>query len=303
MHWRTGAQSALCLQYMHRLSASIYLHRTMKTLLPSGLTDSTAGVLAACTLTLLGFASASHAQISDASAQKLALLQASQDSLGGLIYKGDTFSQKGNVTAPLFRYERRVLGDGGKASLTASHLTSTPQGDALILETAHLGADYRVQRFEAINKQAGFEGSATVSTNGTQVTYTLVSKGSSSTATENVSAPVVTGPSLFGYVLKNWDQLQAGNALPVRFLVLSEKTSYGFDLRIAQRSDTQTVVSMVASSFIIRMAIAPMAITFDTASRKPVRYEGRVPPQENVNGKLKDLDARVEYTLTSPTYR
>lgn len=258
---------------------------------------------AACLLTLLGLAGSVHAQPSDASLQKLAQLQASKDSLGSLIYKGDTFAQKGGTSAPLFRYERRVLGGATKASFSASHVTSTPQGEVLIQETGHLSLDYRLQRFETINKQAGFEGSATLSSDGQQVTYTLVSKGASSTATESLSAPAVTGPSLFGYILKNWEQLQTGKTLPVRFLVLSEKTSYGFDLRIAQRTETQTVVSMVPSSFIIRMAMAPMTITFDTASRNPVRYEGRVPPQENVNGKLKDLDARVEYTLATPTYR
>jgi hypothetical protein len=34
-----------------------------------------------------------------------------------------------------------------------------------------------------------------------------------------------------------------------------------------------------------------------------VRYEGRVPPMESVDGKLKNLDARVEYTSLAPVYR
>jgi hypothetical protein len=44
-------------------------------------------------------------------------------------------------------------------------------------------------------------------------------------------------------------------------------------------------------------------VVFDANTRTPVRYEGRVPPMENVAGKLKDLDARVDYTQASVTYR
>ena len=51
------------------------------------------------------------------------------------------------------------------------------------------------------------------------------------------------------------------------------------------------------------MAIAPLRVVFDASTKTAVRYEGRVPPMESVSGKLKDLDARVKYTSTSPAYR
>ena len=61
--------------------------------------------------------------------------------------------------------------------------------------------------------------------------------------------------------------------------------------------------TIMASNVFIRMAIAPLRVVFDTSTRQPVRYEGRVPPMEAISGKLKDLDARVEYTSMVPSYR
>jgi hypothetical protein len=142
-----------------------------------------------------------------------------------------------------------------------------------------------------------------VSDDGHHLQYNLNDNGKVSTAKEDVSEPVITGPSMFGFILKNWDFLKAGNTIPVRIVVLREKTTYGFDVRFEQEANGQTSFSIVASSFIIRMAIAPLRVVFDTTSRNIRRYEGRVPPMETVAGKLKDLDARVDYTMVASSYR
>ena len=65
----------------------------------------------------------------------------------------------------------------------------------------------------------------------------------------------------------------------------------------------ETEESHSADNFFIRLAIAPLRVVFDANTKTAVRYEGRVPPMENVSGKLKDLDARVEYTSITPAYR
>jgi hypothetical protein len=44
-------------------------------------------------------------------------------------------------------------------------------------------------------------------------------------------------------------------------------------------------------------------VVFDVSTKTAVQYEGRVPPMESVSGKLKDLDARVEYLPVAATYR
>ena len=149
----------------------------------------------------------------------------------------------------------------------------------------------------------GFAGSVQVSNDGRHLEYELNDNGKVTKASEDVSDPVVSGPSMFGFILKNWEPLKAGTSLPVRMLVLKEKTTYGFDIKYEKQANGQASFTITPSSFLIRMAIAPLRVVFDANTKSPVRYEGRVPPMENVAGKLKDLDARVEYTSVAPAYR
>ena len=242
-----------------------------------------------------------HGQIAATEVSKLDALQTAPESAGVLVYRGDTFSQRTPGAAPLYRYERRVLAAPG--GLTASHITKDPAGRVLIAEVATLAPDYEVRRFEATNQQSGFSGVVQLSNSGRHLEYELNANGKRTTASENVNDPVVTGPSMFGFILKHWEPLKAGTVLPVRMLVLHEKTTYGFDIKYETQANGQTSFTVTPSSFLIRMAIAPLRVVFDTTTKTPLRYEGRVPPMENVAGKFKDLDARVEYTAALPAYR
>ena len=111
--------------------------------------------------------------------------------------------------------------------------------------------------------------------------------------------PVVSGPSLFGFILKNWDPLTAGATLPVRMLVLKDKTTYGFDLKLEKQAKGHTSFTLTPSNLLIRLAVAPLRVVFDTSARTVARYEGRVPPMESVAGKLKDLDAYFSPSWTA----
>lgn len=253
--------------------------------------------MATCMLT----ATLTHAQVEQAALARLTALQASPESAGALVYRGATFAQSVPAGDPLYRYERRVqpVADG----LLASHLTSDPSGRVIMVESATISAHYQMRRFEAVNQQAGFAGSAQLSPDGRQLTYELNDNGKVTTGTEEVSDPVISGPSMFGFILKHWETLQAGATLPVRMLVLKDKTTYGFEVKHEKQANGQASFTVTPSSVLIRMAIAPLRVVFDAHTRTPVRYEGRVPPMENVAGKLKDLDARVDYTATTSVYR
>ena len=120
--------------------------------------------------------------------------------------------------------------------------------------------------------------------------------GKVSTASEEISSPAVSGPQLFGFILKNWDVLKAGNKVPVRMIVLKDLKTYGFDIRFDKQDLGKTIFSVAPSSFIVRMAISPMHVTFDTQRKSVLQYEGRVPPMGMIADKLKELDARVGYS-------
>lgn len=242
------------------------------------------------------------AQLPPADNSRLTAYSQAPDATGELVYLGATYTQRSTVAqTPLYRYERRVAAMPKGA--VATHATSDARGQLIIVESAVYSPAYELQRFDVVNVQSGYSGSAVVSNNGRHVEYRLIDSGKVSTSSDDVDEPIVTGPSMFGFILSQWDALMAGKSVPVRMLVLKEKTTYGFDVRLEKQAQGQTAFSITPSSFIVRMAIAPLRVTFDTANKTAVRYEGRVPPMEIVDGKAKDLDARVEYTSIAPRYR
>lgn len=253
--------------------------------------------LAAC----MGAAAISHAQVSAANFSRLDALQAAPDSAGLLVYRGTTFAQQTTAGEPLYRYERRVL--AMPAGLNVSHITSDPTGRVIIVESAIVSPQQEIQRFETANQQAGFVGFVQLSNNGRHLEYELNNNGKVTKAIEEVSDPVVSGPSMYGFILQNWNLLKEGDSLPVRMLVLKEKTTYGFNVKFEKQVNGHVSFTVTPSSFLVRIAVAPLRVVFDATTKAPVRYEGRVPPMENVAGKLKDLVARVEYANVAPAYR
>lgn len=250
-------------------------------------------------LLLLG--SAAHAAPNRPDEHQLQSLQAQPELAGELIYRGTTHAQTEPAGEPLFRYERRVLmqPDG----LTATHLTRTPQGRLVIAESARATRDYRLQRFTAQNRQAGFSGEIEVSADGRQLDYRLDDQGEIRKARESIDAPAVAGPTLHGFILSHWAELQAGQTLPIRFVVLREMQTYGFTVSLKERSAGQSHFLITPSHWLIRWFIDPLQVIFDDRQRTLLSYRGRVPPQQEINGQLHDLDAQVRYESVSLTYR
>ena len=94
------------------------------------------------------------------------------------------------------------------------------------------------------------------------------------------------------------------DTLSVRMIVMSEKRTYGFRIRRLPPADGRTSFTITPTNWLVRLALAPLTVTFDSATRSVVRYEGRVPPmQAQADGALKALDATVDYTMAAPAYR
>jgi hypothetical protein len=226
-------------------------------------------------------------------------------SAGALVYRGTVFPQDRAGAAPLFIYERRValMAEG---QVAAAHITHTPDGEVIIAEVAQYAAGYALQRFEATNKQLGHSGSAVLSNGGRHLEFRLLDNGKLSTASEDVDAPVVSGPSVHGFILHHWDLLARGETLPVRMIVLAQKQTYAFNIRRVEGNGGEagsTSFSITPSSWLVRLALKPLSVTFDSTTRNVVRYEGRVPPMRQLEDGLKTLDARVDYTMAMAAYR
>lgn len=250
---------------------------------------------------LAGCAAPAPSPLEGPAAARMAAWQRAPEAAGELVYHGTTYTLSPPGTTALYRYTRRVRATGNGAM--ATHLTQTPEGELHIAEMAEFGPGYRLHRFEAINTQQGFSGSATLSADGRHLAFKVQASGSERTATENVTAPVVSGPTLHGFVHHHWDALAAGQVLPVRLIALQALQTYGFDIALEGTVAGNTSFSITPSNFFVRLAIAPLRVVFDSVSHQVVRYEGRVPPMHRVDGRWVDLDARVEYQPLTPQYR
>lgn len=264
----------------------------MKKLMPALLAASLAAA------TTLGNAAP---QLDPAAETQLAGLARAPESAGVLIYRGHVAALDEPGTRPLFTYERRVAErpDG----IASSHITTDAQGEVIIAERASTTTDYTLRRFDAVNRQQGYNGSAVVSREGRRLEFTLARDGKVQTASEEVQHPVVSGPSLHGFILQHWARLAAGEKVRVRMIILHRLETYGFDIHRQREADGQTTVQVTPSNLFVRLMVAPLTVTFDSATRNLVRYEGRVPPMKPDGARLVDLDARVDYTMNVPVYR
>jgi hypothetical protein len=250
---------------------------------------------------LAGGASTSPAKLGAAGAAYLDSLRESPESAGALIYRGAVFAQDVPAGVPLFTYERRVATMAG--GLASAHITRDARGDVVIAEQAQHTLTYDLQRFDATNRQAGYSGTVVLSRGGRHLEFRLDENGKVTTAAEDVTDPVVAGPSLHGFILQHWQALERGETIPVRMIVMAGKRTYGFRIRRFAQGDGRTSFSVTPSHSLLRLALAPLVVTFDSATRNVVRYKGRVPPMRMKGGTLRTLDARVDYTMNVAAYR
>jgi hypothetical protein len=218
---------------------------------------------------------------------------------GDTVYYGKVYPLKKAAPAPVFVYERRVSVSTGV--LRATHITRDGSGAVVYADSARHTPDYRLTDYTLHGNQLGQSGSVHVE--GERVSFRLVSAEGEQHGMETQSDPVVVGPTLVGYILRNLAALSAGTKLPVRFAVLDRLETIGFDLEAVKAEPGHTRIRMKASSFLIARLITPTYFTFDTASGKLVRIEGRVPPKVREGERLHDLDARVEYQFVAAAYR
>jgi hypothetical protein len=240
------------------------------------------------------------ATLDRAGAARLDALRQAPETAGERVYQGAVFPIEPAGAPQVFSYERRInaVGDG----LASSHITRDMNGDVVVIESAQFSPAYEVTRFDAVHKEAAYSGSVIV-TGGRHLEYVLNKDGRVTTATEDVTDPIVTGPSLHGFILRRWAALTAGERQPVRMIVLSKMQTYGFEIQQVDASDGRTAFSIRPTNFLVRLALDPLRVEFDSSTRNVLRYIGRVPPMQRVGGKPQALDARVEYTMNVPVYR
>mgnify|MGYP000988844408 CR=1 FL=1 len=219
---------------------------------------------------------------------------------GSLVYEGTVFPLEASDPPPAFVYQRRV-DTSRRDAWVSTHVTRDTEGRIAIAESAVHSPDYELASYTLHHDQLGRSGS--VSVDGERVVFTLSDAAGIETASEPRQGPVVTGPTLVGFILRHLAEIRAGAVVPVRFAVLDRKETIGFDLAMLERDGGLTRVRMKPTSFLFSLVVDPIDFTFEDSTSKLLRLEGRVPPKSTARGGLDDFDARVEYRYVAEAYR
>jgi len=205
---------------------------------------------------------------------------------GTHIYTGDVRGPDGD---PLFRYTRQSV--TSEAGWTSVHRSREVETDTLVVaQAARHDASYALQRYDEDHRQLGIRSTVSAANPG-RLEFVTQRRNRVRRRSEQIDAPAVTGPTLFGFVTTRWDALAAGEAVKIRFIVAERRRSYAFTLRMASTDTEHTVVEMRPKSLLLRRALPLMRMTFDTRSRTILRYEGRIPPRHDE----RPVDAHVDY--------
>lgn len=124
--------------------------------------------------------------------------------------------------------------------------------------------------------------------------------GKKKTAEEKIKGTLLAVPSFNAFVKENWETLDSGKGLDVRFAVWDRLETVGFTLQKTgtkedQPNDPWIELRMKPTSFIIAALVDPIYLYYSTKTKKLMVMKGRVAPKIERDGKWKDLDAETVY--------
>jgi hypothetical protein len=231
------------------------------------------------------------------SADLLSKVPQDANSYGELIHQGTIFPLKGDRSKPLYSFERRVRNVGSEIQSTSYTLDGQK---VQLVETAVHDANYKVREFTENQFQLGTVGKVTVI--GDKVHFFSVTGTKDKYADETVGLPVVVGPTLYGFMYKNWDDLVAGKTVPFRLAVISRMETVGFEFQKVDSPANQIRIRMKPTSYVISFLVNPIHFTFST-DKSLMLLEGRIPPKIKKGDGWIDLDAYEVYKNISPVFK
>jgi hypothetical protein len=231
----------------------------------------------------------------------LALSQAAPQGREQRIYRGTYYRRGAAASAPkLFWYERWIKEEAGLSRATHTHHALS--GGVLLRQSAVHSADYTLSRFESDHRQTGVRVDARVLAPG-RVRLQRTSGGKVETVELEHEHPLVVGPTLYGTMLRRWDELARGRTVVVDYLSVERLDTYAFEIRRVASDATTTSFELEPHGFILSLLVAPLRVVFLTRTRQVLRYEGPSPVLLEAGTERESFDARIEYSEPAAVFR
>lgn len=139
-----------------------------------------------------------------------------------------------------------------------------------------------------------------------KVFYSFTSQGKTHTETADIEPEMVISDAIVPYILQHWDQLEKGETLKVRFLLLERQESIGFkfykDKEHNFKGKDAVDILMRPTSIFIAQLVPKIRFTFEKAApHRLIESVGRTPirvpevPNPKRRKDYRALDGRMEW--------
>jgi len=209
--------------------------------------------------------------------------------IGKQIYRGDVrpdYSSKNE-----FYYERWAKVSDSKK--TTNHITFSLDKKRLVVQSALEGKQSSLLRYDELHLQKQYTGSILIENN--KVIITRRSKGKTYSAVEDFEHPVVVGPTLFGYIQKNWQSLNQGTEHVIAFGLIERLETFKFIIKKVSSNSDKTSFVLTPENMFYKLFVDDLDISFETNTKEVSRYYGPVPQYHKVDGELEKFMATSIY--------
>jgi hypothetical protein len=196
--------------------------------------------------------------------------------------KGTLYELNSNRQKRLYTWEMRICGDVWTS--TYRNLDGTTAVEDRVVYEGKTLVEYSYVRHRIGERSS-------VIVRGKSITFKYSRSGVSKTETNTTRGVFLTGPAVFPYLVEHLAELQAGKVLEFDYGVLDRLDYYSFTLSSRSPPGSASIqVEIIASSFFVRMAIAPIIVSLSRdGSFKGIA--GRSILMELDDGRLRPIDA------------
>ncbi len=220
----------------------------------------------------------------------MAMASVPQEDPNTHVVKAKIFDQK-DPARLLFTFERTpvVRGQSLKVTRAFKDVSGKPAAVEEIFYDKGKLTKLNIDQ-KQLNEKGGFE------IKGDKLVFNYTKNGETKTDEEKLEEPLIVADTVAAFIHEHWDELMKGESLKVRMPVPARLETIGFkfekDADSTYEGKPVHTIKMMASSFIVRMAINPLVFSIDKGENKSVlRVVGRIVPKIQKDGKWSDTDA------------
>lgn len=215
------------------------------------------------------------------------------ESDGIQVYEGKVFPEF-DAANQHYYYERWLLNKSDQTFV--SHTTYDMDGRTLVLQQSSSKIDGALITYREKHLQKNYVGELVV--DGDTALIRKVMPKDIEQKKIKLKYPLVTGPTLFGHIEQNWQNLvEFEQKLRVQFVLIENVTTMNFIIKLEKTDSNISRFTMKPINSFLGLFVATIYIEFDSTTKQVLRYSGPVPQyQIDDNKKFLKVNALTRYT-------